>query len=233
MTESEDGYLDLVRRHPRPSDDQIAAFARFVATYHSWYKHLPRTGRGEPFFFYLDPHVHELLLDVVDGSGVWRPIIRELGRFPFPTFAVGYEAGDVADDSIAPMDHVARRATTAEWRERYGIFNYWNHGPPDQPPAEAVEAADRGLRYADYSGLQRRVPSDALERGLVYLRATIFPSHLDDGDTQLRRKPDPNSEAVRDRERQFAEMAEELSRVVAWAYDESSAVDRVSAPVRA
>ena len=158
MTESEDGYLDLVRRHPRPSDDQIAAFARFVATDHSWYKHLPRTGRGEPFFFYLDPHVHELLLDVVDGSGVWRPIIRELGRFPFPTFAVGYEAGDVADDSIAPMDHVARRATTAEWRERYGIFNYWNHGPPDQPPAEAVEAADRGLRYADDNGLQRRVP---------------------------------------------------------------------------
>jgi hypothetical protein len=221
MPEVTDLYLDLVRRHPRPNDDQITAFARFVATDHSWYKHLPRTGRGEPFFFYLDPHVHELFLDGVEGNGAWRPIIREIGRFPFPTFAIGYQSGDVTTESIAPIDYLARRATTAEWRERYGIFNYWNHGPPDQPTGEALEAADRGLRYTDDHGRERRVPPEALERGLVYLRATIFPSHLDDGDTHLLRQPDPNSEAARDREKQFEEMFQAMARVVAWAYDAS------------
>lgn len=220
MTDDVDFYLELIRRHPRPTGDQIAAFVQFVATDHSWYKHLPRVGCGEPFFFYLDPHVHELFLDVVDGRGAWRPIVRELGRFPFPTFAIGYEAGDIMTESIAPIDYTARQATTAEWRERYGVFNYWNHGPPDQPPAEALVAADRGLRYADDNGLERRIPSDALERGLVYLRGTIFPSHLDDGDT-TQRYPDPKSEAVQDQERQYAEMVEAMSRVVAWAYDES------------
>ena len=215
MADDTELYLDLVRRHPRPSDDQIAAFARFVANDHSWYKHLPKAGRGEPFFFYLDPHVHEEFVDTAAGGGAWRPIIRELGRFPFPTFALAYEDGDVVA-SLPPMDYVARRATTAEWRERYGIFSYWNHGPPDQPPDEALESARRGLRYSDDHGLRRPVVAAALERGLVYLRATISPDYTD--------VPPPTragdmTSAERDREQQLTEMTEAMSRVVSWAYD--------------
>ena len=221
VNEDEELYLELVRRHPRPTDSQIASFATFVATDHSWYKHLPRTGRGEPFFFYLDPHVHEEFVDVVDGGGAWRPIVRELGDFPFPTFAIAYEDGDVVPTATPPVSYIARRATTAEWRERYGILSYWNYGPPDQPPADAVESARRGLRYADDRCVERPVAPEGLERGLVYLRATIFPGHLDGDDAHGRRRSDEPTEADHDRQRQFIEMIEAMSRVVSWAYDAS------------
>ena len=218
MSDEDWAYRDLIRRFARPTDDQIAAFARHVSTDHSWYKHLPRTGRGEPFFFYLDPHVQEELVEDVNGSNAWRPIVREQGEFPFPTLAIGYEDGDVVPESALPMSYFTRH-TTAEWREWYWIFSYWNHGPPDQPPADALESARRGLRYGDDSGIERPVPLGALECGLVYLRATVSPEQPpEESSAGGAREPNDDDQ---DRQRQFIEMTEAMARVVSWVYDVS------------
>ena len=61
-------YRRLVMRSPRPSEEQMRTFAHHVSLDHSWYKHLPETGNGEPFFFWLDPHAHE----VRAGTSRWH-----------------------------------------------------------------------------------------------------------------------------------------------------------------
>jgi hypothetical protein len=60
-------YRAIVGQLPPPSHDQIEAFADYVSAAKSWYKHLPLWPPGEPFLFYIDPHVG---LDcIVDASG--------------------------------------------------------------------------------------------------------------------------------------------------------------------
>jgi len=49
-------YVDSVAKLPRPTVQQIAEFVEYVATAHSWYKHLPLLPPGLPFAFYLDPN---------------------------------------------------------------------------------------------------------------------------------------------------------------------------------
>ena len=48
-------YRELLAGVPMPSREQIEAFARFVSTAHSWYKHLPIWPPGVPMNFFLDP----------------------------------------------------------------------------------------------------------------------------------------------------------------------------------
>jgi hypothetical protein len=47
-------YRNLVGGLNRPSDAQCEAFTRFVATAHSWYKHLSAAPPGSSFTFFLD-----------------------------------------------------------------------------------------------------------------------------------------------------------------------------------
>jgi hypothetical protein len=49
-------YADAVAQLSRPTDQQIDDFVEYVATAHSWYKHLPLLPPGVPFVFYLDPN---------------------------------------------------------------------------------------------------------------------------------------------------------------------------------
>ena len=127
---------------------------------------LPISGRGEPFFFYLDPHVHEEFVEIAPGAAAWRSIVREeAGAAQIPGFAIVYEDADLRTESIAPMNYLARRNTTAQWRDRFGLFSYWNHGPPDQPSDEAIESARRDLRYGDDHGAAWAIPLEVLERG--------------------------------------------------------------------
>lgn len=48
-------YRSLARQVPRPTADQIAAFAAHVAQAKSWYKHLPFFPPGAPFHVFVDP----------------------------------------------------------------------------------------------------------------------------------------------------------------------------------
>ena len=219
MTDDNRLYFDLVRRAARPTDAQIRSFAHFVSTDHSWYKHLPISGRGEPFFFFLDPHVHEEFVEIAPGVRAWRPIVKELGAESIPWFVIGYEDGDIPNGSILPLNYLARRNTTAQWRDRFGLFSYWNHGPPDQPPAEAIESAGRGLRYGDDQGAARAVPLEVLERGLVYLRSTVYPGHFNSVADEAERLSNGLPSADADREIQLDEMIQSMHQVVAWVYD--------------
>jgi hypothetical protein len=65
-----DEYRSLLRRMPEPTHEQIEGFAGFVATAHSWYKHLPTWPPGVPMTFFLDPCAG--MQRVVDRRGrVW------------------------------------------------------------------------------------------------------------------------------------------------------------------
>ncbi len=51
-----DAYRALIGAVAVPTDRQIEAFADYVASAHSWYKHLPLQPPGVAFYFYLDPN---------------------------------------------------------------------------------------------------------------------------------------------------------------------------------
>lgn len=46
-------YRDLVKDLPPPTDQQISAFAEYVSTAKSWYKHLPLSPPGRCFRFFI------------------------------------------------------------------------------------------------------------------------------------------------------------------------------------
>ena len=48
-------YVDLLKGCIPPNSEQIEAFASYVSSAHSWYKHLPMFPPGKPFHFFLDP----------------------------------------------------------------------------------------------------------------------------------------------------------------------------------
>jgi hypothetical protein len=220
MADETQVYLDLVRNSSRPTDDQIRSFAHFVSTDHSWYKHLPIGGRGEPFFFYLDPHVHEEFVEIAPGARAWRSIVREeAGAAQIPGFAIAYEDGDIPNETLMGLNYLARRNTTAQWRNRFGLFSYWNHGPPDQPSDEAIESARHALRYGDDQGAARAIPLEVLERGLVYLRATVYPGRFTSIEDEAERISNGLPSADADRETQVDEMIQSMRLVVDWVYD--------------
>ena len=180
-------YLDLVRKHPRPTSTQIRSFTDFVSNDHSRYKRLPIAGQGEPFFLYLRPHVHEALVDTLDGGQARRPV-TVLSSDAGPILAIAYELGDVHIDEseIAPLSYTFA-VPSVSYRERYGLLSYWNHGEPDQPREAALAAAKRGLTYRDDGGSEHRVPAAVLAEGLVYLRATVSPGRFDRTDEAAER----------------------------------------------
>lgn len=51
-----DAYRLLIGAAAPPTDRQIDAFADYVASAHSWYKHLPLQPPGVDFHFYIDPN---------------------------------------------------------------------------------------------------------------------------------------------------------------------------------
>lgn len=65
-------YVQLVSKLPRPSAQQIESFVEYVAEAHSWYKHLPPTPPGVPFFFFTDPNAGSDLLLEPSGIAKYR-----------------------------------------------------------------------------------------------------------------------------------------------------------------
>lgn len=214
-------YRELVRRHPRPTDDQIRAFATFVGRDHSWYKHLPMDGMGEPFFFYLDPHVHALLIQTEGGGAAWRALLRDPPPSQpwYPRWRIDLQPGDIEPRNLAPLNHSARGMATAEYRTRLGHWSYWNHGPRDQPRDAALLSAVQHLRVQGDDGRPVAVPHEALELGLVHLRATI--SGLGPMEEQYERLREewrlPSAED--DHAQQYEQILAALHRVAAWIYE--------------
>lgn len=207
-------YLRMVRETPRPSEKQIVAFADFVSRAHSWYKHLPQEGRGSPFFIYLRPHSHEVWVDVGDGESGWRPIVHD-GRddSPVPHYAVGYRSGDNPPRRNRVPAYSVANMTSAESLERYGLLRYWEHGAPGQSRGSALYQARQDLRFQDDEGRHQPIPTAALERGLVYLRASVHPRRSPRNDPTVNSSP-----AAQDRATQMQEMVNAARDVVGWVY---------------
>ena len=74
-------YASLVRNLPRPTPDQMLAFARYVSNAHSWYKHLPWFPPGAPFYFFLDPAAG--MQRAVAPNGSVRVSVREEPGFHY------------------------------------------------------------------------------------------------------------------------------------------------------
>lgn len=169
-------YLGLVREKPRPTKRQMRAFARFLASDHSWYKKLPLRGAGEPFFVFLDPTVHTARIKRADGTFAARDVVedpKEHGLVRYREYRIALQPGDLEPGFTGPLHYEFSNTGSAEYRERYSYWGYWNWGLPDQPRAEALEQAARGLRVWGEDAAPIPVPEELLDLGLVYLRATI------------------------------------------------------------
>ncbi|HVE77500.1 MAG TPA: hypothetical protein VNA89_01495 [Gemmatimonadaceae bacterium] len=153
MTESR--YLAEVRRLPRPSAAQIDAFVEYVASAHSWYKHLPLLPLGEPFVFYLDPNAGREWVDTEAGGG-YR---------------------DRTSDTPERERFHYTWQPTAEYVERFGHLDYFeaagtsflvplSHGVLDTSTAARIRASDG--EWVD-------LPDAIRTAGAVRLTAVIHP----------------------------------------------------------
>ena len=181
-------YYDLIRATvPQPTDEQISRFIGYIVNSHSWYKKLPLLPPGEPFYLYLSPHVHQVSIANDDATiSYWRDIIEEApvdeDRM-FPKYAVDYREGDEPlSDGEVFLGTWAKNMTSQQRRERYGHWLYWN---PGTGRGERLDDVDFGVQElyvvgdtvaldADGEPVDRvHVPTELVEKGLVYLTATV------------------------------------------------------------
>lgn len=132
-----DAYRALISAIAAPTDSQIEAFADYVASVHSWYKHLPLQPPGVAFHFYLDPNAG--MDQLVHASGEvtvrarnpdtesfhygWMPTADYRERFGclafscaagssvFGTDLVGEETVLVDSNTLHPVLQVSRDST--------------------------------------------------------------------------------------------------------------------------
>jgi hypothetical protein len=213
-------YLPLVRERPRPTTRQMRAFARFLAGDHSWYKKLPLRGSGEPFFIYLDPEVHMARVHTETGATVAREVTRQPDERNFYMCRIDLQPGDLDPGAVGPLNYLFSKTSTAEYRERYGYWSYWNWGPPDQPQGAALALAADQLRVCGEDLEPIPVPDELLELGLVYLRATIS-GHLGPTEDEYERLreteqlPDPYEDQLA----QLLELETAMERIANQIYD--------------
>lgn len=95
-----DAYRALISAIAAPTDSQIEAFADYVASAHSWYKHLPLQPPGVDFHFYIDPNAGMDQLVHVSGEVTVRARTSDTRSFHYGWM------------------------TTADYRERFGCLAF-------------------------------------------------------------------------------------------------------------
>jgi hypothetical protein len=218
-----DRYRDWVRTTmARPTEEQIRGFAAWLSTHHSWYKHLPLMGAGEPFIIYLAPHVHQIRVERDDGPGAWRNIVDDPDSTWFgDRLRIDLRDGDREPDLMGSVTQAAGGLSTEQVWTRLSRLSYWNFGRPGQPAADVVGAARARLRVDDDDGHPVAISEPVLWRGLVYLRGTVAPmlGPVEDEYDALQREHDLPSHQE-DRTAQLATISAAAADVVAWVYDE-------------
>lgn len=99
-------YRAWLHAIPRPTGAQVYAFVEHVTRMHSWYKHLPLTGPGSPFVFFLDRNAGLQRMRRPDGSEEFVTITGESEQFHY---------------SIQP---------TALYRKRFGFLSVAQRSAP-------------------------------------------------------------------------------------------------------
>lgn len=155
-------YVDSVATLPRPTVQQIGEFVEYVATAHSWYKHLPLLPPGRPFAFYLDPNAGREWIE--NGS---RRQFRER----------------VANAPARERFHYTWQ-TTPEYVSRFGYLTYFadagtsfrvpmKNGVLDTASAPRIQMENRRWMVVNRSWIF--VPEDVRREGTVYLTGVIHP----------------------------------------------------------
>jgi hypothetical protein len=146
-------YRELLTEVPKPSSEQVEDFAHFVATAHSWYKHLPLLPPGVPMTFFLDP-----------GAGMQRIIDRH-GR-----------ARQI--DRLEPGFHYSWRPT-AEYRTRFGHAAYASSRGTQvsllRGGAQLVPSDFAPLIFEPSRGELVALPNEIAEAGVAFLTAVVHP----------------------------------------------------------
>ena len=150
-----DAYLALVRELPLPTVEQRRNFVEYVATAHSWYKHLPASLPGAPFYFFVDRAAGCDWLALRDGSN-----------------AIAERTGQGFHYSSIP---------TAEYRTRFGFLSYscesgtavFLSGEPLTLPRDKVVAIPGEDARPCY------LPQAILDAGRAELTAVIHPHFSD------------------------------------------------------
>lgn len=217
------GYRRWVRDSiERPTEQQMSTFARRLSDHHSWYKHLPLHGTGEPFIIYLAPHIHQAWVEREDGPGGWRSIVAN----PEQTWIgdrlkVDLRDGDVLPEGFGPVTQEADGLSTEQVWTSMHRFSYWNVGRPSEPASETIARAAAQLRVSGDDGESIAIPEAGLWRGLVHLRGTISPSlgPFEERYEVLRQEHHlPTHED--DRRAQLQAIVAAASAVSAWVYDQ-------------
>jgi len=92
-------YIRALKKYPMPTEANINDFISHVSHAHSWYKHLPISGPGKPFLFYVHPTCH-MKYDYVKKK--WTEYVKE----------------DCWHYSDLPTD---------KYRKRFGLLSYTNN----------------------------------------------------------------------------------------------------------
>lgn len=156
---SEDQYLQQIRALPPPNSRQIALFASYVLSAHSWYKHLPAR-RMVPFYFYLNLHSGEFFCYESKGRKVFRPNEKPAGHFA----------------------HYSSQ-TTVDYRRRFGYWDYTNNPEVFLSYRENEFWEDDSgfnVRVVDQDGVEDQLPKQVQSLGRVGLSALMHAcSRLD------------------------------------------------------
>ena len=134
-------YRRVVEALPRPTDEQVKAFVRFVCEAHSWYKHLPLLPPGEVFRFFVDPYSGYDRVFHRDGILTLAPRDQDSDRFHYTWMTTSeYRSrfGHLAYDAQAGVGFaVGGGGSVREYVERPMFFAA--HGPY-RLPLEVLEA---------------------------------------------------------------------------------------------
>ena len=149
-------YRELLAGVPEPSREQIEAFARFVSTAHSWYKHLPLLPPGVPMTLFLDPGAGAQL--IVDKRGRIRQVKRRKHGFHYSWLR------------------------TAEYRDRFGHAAFARGAGTGTvvslmraEGSQLIPSDDRLAIFHPGRGELLALPDEVLEAGVAQVSGVVHP----------------------------------------------------------
>jgi hypothetical protein len=144
-------YLNLLSDVSLPTTQQKSAFAEFVSTAHSWYKHLPPNFPGEPFYFFIDKYAACDRLLQEDGTAV---VVERRKR--------GFHYSDLP---------------TKEYRTRFGYlaFSCSSGTSAFVMNWPLIYSRDKIAAVPGDDGRMHGIPEEILEAGETHLTANIHP----------------------------------------------------------
>lgn len=148
-----DEYVSLLSDVPRPSEQQINNFVKFVASAHSWYKHIPYHLPGVPFYFFVDPFAGcEVFISWMGKVTVAPRTEQGFHHSWIPTREYREQFGHLAYSCVK-----STQATVLKWFGRTGSNDY----------SPTIRGRD---------GKLRALPTEVLDAGRVHLTAAIHTS---------------------------------------------------------